>query len=167
MSWSQLGWIDLALLGLLGLSGLVGLWRGLTFELVSMLGWVVAWVLANAAGPQAGQWLPVGEPGTPLRQGLGYAAVFLAVLLICAVLARLLRALISATPLSVIDRLLGGVFGLVRAGVVMLVIATVVAMTPFSHSTSWQASHGALWLGQALQGLKPVLPDTLHRQLQA
>ncbi|MCC7151784.1 MAG: CvpA family protein, partial [Rubrivivax sp.] len=39
--------IDWALLAVLVLSVVVGLWRGLVFELMSLAGWVVAWVGAQ------------------------------------------------------------------------------------------------------------------------
>ena len=161
----DLGWIDLALLALLGLSVVVGLWRGLVFEIVSLLGWVVAYVIANGFSAAAEPWIPLGTPDSPLRHGIAYGAVFLLVLVACAVLARILRALVSVSPLSFLDRLLGAVFGALRAAVVMIVVATLVAMTPYAHSPAWQASRGALWLAQALHGLKPVLPDSLNRPI--
>ena len=43
-----LGWVDLTLLALLGVSVLIGLARGLVFELMSLVGWVVAYVVAQA-----------------------------------------------------------------------------------------------------------------------
>ena len=64
-----------------------------------------------------------------------------------------------------IDRILGGVFGLVRALVLMLAVATVVSFTPAVRASSWQASHGAAWLGALLSGLKPVLPPAVARHL--
>jgi membrane protein required for colicin V production len=66
-----------------------------------------------------------------------------------------------------IDRTLGGVFGLVRALVLLLAVATVVSFTPAVRAAPWQASHGAAWLGVLLSGLKPVLPPAVARHLQA
>jgi membrane protein required for colicin V production len=163
----DLGWVDLTLLGILCLSVLVGLWRGLAFEVVSLLGWLVAYLLANAAGPFIAGLLPGGADVAPWRLWGCYAAVFVIVLIACTALARLLRALISATPLSVLDRLLGGVFGLLRAALVMVIIATLVALSPFQKSPAWQDSHGQVWLGQALELLKPVLPERLNIRFAA
>jgi len=157
-----LGWVDLALLTVLGLSVLVGLWRGLVFEVVSLLGWLVAFLIANSLGPQFAPWLPLGGPDSPLRVWAGYVLVFVLVLVACTLLARMLRALISATPLSLVDRLLGGAFGVARGTLVLVIVATLVTLSPFSHSPSWRNSHGALWLGQALEGLKPMLPQSLN-----
>jgi membrane protein required for colicin V production len=158
----QLGWVDLGLLAVLLLSILIGLWRGFVFEVVSLLGWLIAYVIANLFGPLLAQQMPFGDPASPLRVWVAYGVVFLLVLVACTLLARMLRALVSATPLSVVDRLLGGVFGVARGTLVLVVAATLVTLSPFAHAPWWRNSHGALWLGQALEGLKPVLPQSLN-----
>ncbi len=157
-----LGWVDIALLAVLGLSVLIGMWRGFAFEIVSLLGWVAAFVIANALGPLVADYIPLGNPGSPARLWAAYILVFVVVLLTCALLARLLRALISATPLSVVDRLLGGVFGFVRGAMILVVVGMLVSLSPYSTSATWKNSHGSLWLGMALEGLKPVLPQSLN-----
>ena len=158
----QLGWVDLALLAVFGLSVLVGLWRGLVFEVVSLLGWLVAFIIANSVGPILAGLIPAGTLTPELRLWGCYVVVFFVVLVACTLLARMLRALISATPLSVIDRLLGGAFGVVRGALILVVVATLVTLSPFARSSPWTNSHGALWLGLALEGLKPVLPQSLN-----
>ncbi|MBI5258020.1 MAG: CvpA family protein [Burkholderiales bacterium] len=164
---ATLGWVDMVLLGVLALSVAVGLWRGLVFELMSLVGWLVAYVLAQAFSPQVGQHLPIGTPGSALHQGVAFAATFVAVLLLWAVLARLVRLLVHATPLTVLDRALGGGFGLLRGVLVLLAAATLIAFTPAARSQAWTASTGAGWLATALQGLKPVLPPEVARHLPA
>ena len=157
----QLGWVDIALLAIFGVSVLVGLWRGFVFEIVSLLGWLVAFVIANSAGPFLAEFIPFG--GDPQVQlWIAYIAVFVLILVTCTLLARMLRALISATPLSFIDRLLGGIFGVVRGALILVVAATLIGLSPYADSTTWKSSHGALWLGMALEGLKPVLPQSLN-----
>lgn len=162
---AALGWVDLTLLAVLALSVVVGLWRGLVFELMALAGWLVAYVAAQVGSPQVAVRLPVGEPGSALQQGAGFALTFLAVLIGWMVLARLLRLMIHATPLTLIDRMLGAGFGLLRGAVLLLAVSTVVAFTPAAHSQPWQDSVGAAWLGAALQGIKPVLPDDVARHL--
>ena len=163
----QLGWIDLALIAVLGVSVLIGLWRGFVFEIVSLLGWLFAFVIANSLGPLLAEVLPFGDPASPLRLWASYIAVFVLVLIACTLLARMLRALISATPLSAIDRLMGGLFGVVRGALVLVIVAMVVTLSPFAQSSSWKNSHGALWLGLALEGLKPVLPQSINVHFNA
>ncbi len=166
-AWASLGWVDWALLAVLALSVLAGLWRGLVFELMALAGWVVAWVVAQVYAPQVAALLPVGSPGSALNMGAGLAATFLATLVAWTLLARVVRLLVHATPLTVPDRVLGAAFGLLRGAVLLLALATVVALTPAADSQPWQHSQGAGWLRQALDGLKPVLPAAVARHLPA
>jgi membrane protein required for colicin V production len=160
-----LAWVDGLMLATLAVSMGVGLWRGLVFELMSLVGWLAAYVLAQAYAPAFAQWVPIGPPGSALHQGAAFAATFVLALLAWSLLARLLRMLIHATPLTIIDRLLGAGFGLLRGLLLLLVLATVVALTPEVHSAAWLQSRGAQWLRTALLLLRPWLPDELARHL--
>jgi len=163
-SWiPALSWLDWALLAVLLVSVVVGLVRGFLFECLALAGWVVAWFAAQWGAPQLAPWLPVGAPDSALNLAAAFALCFLAALIVWTLLARLLRLLIHATPLSVPDRLLGAGFGLLRGAVLLLAVATVVALTPASQSTAWRASQGARWLDVALAGLKPLLPEPVAR----
>jgi len=162
-----LGWVDWALLAVLALSVLVGLWRGLVFELMSLVGWVVAYVAAQLYALQVAAHLPIGAPGSALNLGAGFALTFVGVLIGWTLLARLVRLLVHATPLTLVDRTLGGAFGLARGGVLLLALATVVAFTPAAQSQPWQDSQGAAWLRVALHGIKPALPADVARHLPA
>jgi membrane protein required for colicin V production len=160
-------WVDIALLAVLGLSAAVGLVRGLVFEVLSLLGWVAAYFAAQWFAPALAVHVPVGQPGSALNHGAAFAGAFIAALLVWAVLARLVRAVIRATPLSIVDRVLGALFGVARGMVVLLAVATVVGLTPLSKSAAWQASQGRSWLQAAMQVLKPVLPSQLSQHLPA
>ena len=157
--WLGLGWVDWSLLVVLMLSVLIGLWRGLVFELLSLAAWVLAWIAATWWGPAVSAWLPVPESAGVLRLAAGYVACFVAVLLLGAVLARLVRLLVSATPLRWIDRLLGGAFGAARGLLLLLAVATLVAWTPLGTSPSWTGSFAAQAMQQvtsAWQALRPA-----------
>ncbi len=159
--------LDWLMLALMAVSLVVGLVRGFVFESLSLAGWVVAWFGAQWAAPLLAPSLPIGGLGTPLNHGAAFAVAFLAALIVWALLARLVRMLIHATPLSVVDRLLGAGFGLLRGLVVLLALASVVAMTPAVKADAWLASQGARILAKTLQALKPLLPDSAARLLPA
>jgi membrane protein required for colicin V production len=162
-----IGWVDWMLLTVLLASVVIGLVRGLVFEVLSLLGWVAAYIAAQMFSTELAPHLPIGAPGSALNQGASFATTFVLALIVWMLLARLVRLIVHATPLTLVDRTLGGVFGLVRALVLLLAIATVVSFTPAVRASSWQASHGAAWLGVLLSGLKPVLPQAVARHLQA
>lgn len=161
----SLGMIDWALLAVLALSVAVGLWRGLVFEVLSLLGWVVAYVAGQWLAPWVGEHLPVGAPGSAANHAAAFALAFVGVLVAWGLAARLVRLLISVTPLSLVDRMLGAVFGLLRGAVLLLAAATVVLMTPMARSPAWADSHGGAWLTAALQDLRPVLPEAIAQHL--
>jgi membrane protein required for colicin V production len=163
----ELGWIDWTLLAVLAVSVAIGLWRGLVFELMALVGWIVAYVLAQAFSSEVAARLPIGSPGSTLNHGAGFAAAFFGVLLVWALFARLVRMLVRATPLTVLDRVLGAVFGALRGALLLLAFATLLAFTPAAKSSDWAASRGAGWLNAVLHGLKPMLPADVGRYLPA
>ena len=161
----ELPWIDWTLLAVLAVSVVVGLVRGFVFEVMALMGWIVAWFGSQYLAREVSPHIPVGAPGSAANMAMAYVLCFIGILLVWALMARLVRMLIHATPLSVPDRLLGAGFGLLRGGVLLLALATVVALTPAAQSKPWQRSEGARWMDAALAGLKPLLPDEVARYL--
>lgn len=152
---SALDWMWLAVLSL---SLLVGLWRGLVREVLSLVGWVAAFFVAQIEAPRVAHWLPMSGSSEMLRYAAGFVVVFIAVLVLTAVLAWVVRRFVSAVGLGLIDRFLGGVFGLLRGAVFLLAFAVVAHMTPLVQSPAWQQSHGTPWLTRGLHLMKPLLP---------
>jgi membrane protein required for colicin V production len=161
----QIGWIDIALVGILLLSVVVGLVRGFVFELLSLAGWIAAWFAAQWFAPLVAPHIPVGAPGSALNLGAAFAITFIVALVVWALVSQLVRLLIHATPLSIPDRLLGAVFGLVRGVVLLLAVTTVVGFTPLAKSAAWQQSRGATALHAALAALLPLLPPQVSKHL--
>lgn len=156
---------DLAMLAVLLLSMAVGAWRGLVFEVMSLLGWLAAYLAAQWLSAPLAPHVPVGSPGSPLNHAAAFALAFIAALIVWGVLARLLKMLIHATPLSGVDRLLGAAFGVLRGGVLLLAVAAVVMRTPWAETPTWQHSSAAAGLKVLLTGLKPALPKRIADQL--
>jgi membrane protein required for colicin V production len=166
ISLPTLVWLDWALLAVLAASVIVGLWRGFVFECLSLAGWVVAWFAAQWAAPQLAPQLSLGPQNSALNLAVALALCFVLALVIWGLLAKLVRLLIHATPLSIPDRILGAAFGALRAAVLGLAVASVVALTPAAQSKPWRASMGARWLTQSLVVLKPLLPAEAARWLK-
>jgi membrane protein required for colicin V production len=160
-------WVDWVFLALVVLSALVGLWRGLVFELMSLAGWVVAYFLAHWLSPQLAPHIPVGVAGSALNASATFLITFVSVLIAWALLARLVRMLVRATPLSIVDRLLGMLFGGLRGLMVALMLYTVVSWTPWSRSEVWTQSQIRPWLAVAYGVVSPLLPASWTQQTQA
>ncbi len=149
---------DIVLSIVILLSALMGLARGLVKEVLSLLIWGAAFVAAIAFGNLAGVWLG-GDMGDALRSLLGFAAVFVAVLIAGAVVQWLFAKLIESTGLSGTDRFLGFLFGSGRGIVVCAVV--LIALRPFVEDAHWwQESRIRPELTRMEQGLLEILGQT-------
>ena len=155
----ELGWIDIGMTALLALSVVVGLARGFVFEMLALAGWFAAYFAALWFTPTFQEAVHIGASGSSLNYLLTFGGVFLVALVAWSLIARLIRALIRATPLSLFDRLLGAAFGLLRGLVVLLVIATLVDVSAWRESSAWQRSQGGARLRAALHELRPFFSN--------
>ena len=62
MNWDTPQILELAVTLVMVISLALGLWRGLLREVLSLLGWVLAFYLAQAHAVTVGQWLPWTVP---------------------------------------------------------------------------------------------------------
>ena len=157
--------LDWACLGVLLLSLLVGLWRGLVFELLSLATWLAAFGAAQWLAPEVAPHLPMLGAGEGLRYAAAFAVAFVAAIFAGGLVAVLVKKLVTVVGLAPFDRALGGVFGLVRGLVVLLVMAVIVGLTPLKTGTWWQGSWSAGALGVVLKGLTPLLPAEFAKYL--
>jgi membrane protein required for colicin V production len=163
----NLGWVDLTMLAVLAVSVIIGLVRGLVFEMLSVVGWFAAYFAAQWFSPLLAPYLPIGAAGSPLNSGAAFATTFVVALIAWGLLTRLLRMLIRATPLSLVDRVMGAGFGLARGMILLLAVATVVGLTPLQKTPAWQQSTASGLLASALRGIKPMLPQDIAKHLPA
>ncbi len=164
MNLSTFDWI---LLAVLLLSMLLGAWRGLVHEVLAVVGWIAAFVLAQLYAAVVGDLLPMEGAAAPVRYAAGFAVVFIGTVIASSLLTWLVKTMIASVGLRPVDRTLGAAFGVVRGLVILLAVTTVVLMTPLKNSAWWQQSAGAGVLSTALKGLKPVLPAQVGQYIQA
>jgi len=157
--------VDWILLGVLVFSMLLGAWRGLVYEVLSVLGWVVSFFVAQWFAPDLAARLPVQSAADPVRYAAAFVLIFIAAVFAAGLLAFLIKKLVAAVGLAPVDRVLGAAFGVLR-GVVLLLAATVVIdMTALKTSDWWRESKGAPVLAATLKALKPVLPEQFAKYL--
>lgn len=162
LSVAPLDWLFAAVLAA---SAVVGLWRGLVYEVLSVMSWVAAFVVAQWLAPQAAAVLPIHRAPEAGQYAVGFVVVFLVVVFTGGFIAWLTRKLVDSVGLRPIDRTLGGLFGLVRGAVLLLVVAIVINMSPARQYGWWTESKGAAASLAVLRGLKPVLPEQFGRYL--
>lgn len=157
---------DWALLGVLFASMVVGLWRGLVYEVLSLAGWVAAFFLAQWLATDVVAWVPFVQNAAPsVQYAVGYVLVFVGSLFVVALLSWLVKKLIESVGLRPVDRVLGGAFGLARGVVLLLALTVVLQLTGLSKSDWWQSAKGPVWLDLTIQGLKPLMPESMAKFL--
>ena len=157
--------LDWVFVAVLAVSFLVGAWRGLVYEVLSVMSWIAAFIVAQWLAPEAAGWLPVDRAPEAGRYAMGFIVVFIAVVFAGALLAWLIKKLVEAVGLRPVDRTLGAAFGLVRGAILLMAVAVVVNMSPARSAVWWTESKGAGVSLAALKGLKPVLPDRFGQYL--
>ena len=144
---------------------LLGAWRGLVYEVLSVLGWAVSFYTAQYFAPAVAGWLPLQSSSETVRYAAAFMLVFVAAVFTAGLLAFSLKKLIESIGLRPVDRTMGAAFGLVRGVILLLVAAVVINLTALEKSVWWQESKGAPVLNATLKGLKPVLPEQFAKYL--
>lgn len=151
--------VDIVMLSVVLLSSFLGVWRGLTRELVSTVAWVLIAVLVVRFSEPLGAHLGLDAPPWVRMVAAGAIIVVICVL-ISALLSRFLHAAVSASPLAGADRVLGGVFGALRAAMLGLVLAAVVVESGFSEQKFWRQSVSGPLLENGWHTLAGTSPGT-------
>ncbi|MEY3637639.1 MAG: Colicin production protein [Pseudomonadota bacterium] len=150
---------DWILLALLAASMLLGALRGLVYEVLSVMGWIAAFLLAQWFAPTVSEKLPMQGSGETLRFAAAFVLVFIASVFAAGLISALMKKLISAVGLRPVDRILGAIFGAFRGLILLLALSVVVHMTALHESEWWLESKGGPMLMTLLKGLRPMLPE--------
>jgi membrane protein required for colicin V production len=159
-------WLDYAVIGVFAISLIVGAWRGLVREVVSILGWVIAFLAANLFAGPLGPSMPEAIPSPELRVAAAYVAVFVASLILTSLAGLILSKVVKAVGLGGIDRLLGALFGAARGALILLAAALLAGLTSAPEQAYWRDSTSGPLLARAAVALKPLLPQTLAERLR-
>jgi membrane protein required for colicin V production len=159
-------WLDYAVLGVFAASLVVGAWRGLVREVLSILGWVIAFLSANLLAGPLGPHMPQVIPSPELRLAVAFVAIFVGALIATSLVGLLLSKIVNAVGLAGIDRALGALFGTARAALIVVAAAVLAGLTSAPRQAYWRDSASGPLLAQAVGMLKPLLPQTLSERLR-
>jgi membrane protein required for colicin V production len=133
-------WIDWVIIAVITISTLISLRRGFVREALSLVTWVMAFIVARTFHPQM-QSLLASTVETPMvRSVAAFAILFIGTLVVGAIINGIIGQLVRATGLSGTDRVLGMGFGLLRGVLVVVVGIALLRYTPVSEDTWWQES---------------------------
>ena len=151
-------WVDVTILLITGVSCISGLWHGFVREVLSLLAWIGALLLARVysqdLAPLLGNWID----GAAMRQVLAFALLFIATLLLGALVNHLVAKLIDISGLKLTDRLLGGLFGIAR-GVVIVTVLVYFSGSFFATEPWWRESRFIPYGGELIEMSRMFVTD--------
>ena len=157
---------DYLILFVLVCSIVISTFRGLIKEILSLVSWIVSFVVANAYGAILAGWLPNFIPGQSLRLIVGFLVLFIGVRLLMSLLMKAMDALIKASGLSLADRGLGGLFGLARGCVIIMAAVLLSGMTSIPQQTFWKDALFSPMAVTAAETIMPFLPDSVTQHVR-
>ena len=159
-------WLDYAVFGVLAVSVVWGVWRGIAREILSILGWVLAFVAANLLAGPLGEEFSRSIPTPELRVLAAFVVIFVCVLIVTSLLGLLLSKLVKQVGLGGLDRLLGALFGLARGALIVLAVALLAGLTSAPRQPFWRDSASGEPMRRSALALKPWLPQTFAERLR-
>jgi membrane protein required for colicin V production len=157
---------DYAVLIIVGLSVLLSVIRGLVRELLALAGWIVAFVAAGLWGGSVAPLLPDEIPDEALRMLAAFLIVFLVALLACSVIAIAVSQIVRSAGLGAEDRVLGGLFGLARGVLIVMVLVLLAGLTPLPRQPVWNNAMLSAPLEALASALLPLLPQGWARHIR-
>jgi membrane protein required for colicin V production len=158
-------WLDYTIVGVTVLSLAWGLWRGLVREVMSVAGWIIAFLTANLLAGPLGEALPP-TLAPEVRVLLAFVGIFIACLAVTTLAGLLLARIIRAVGLGGLDHTLGAMFGVARAAIIALAFGLVAGLTRLPHDPLWTESVSGPLLARAALATKPWLPPALAERLR-
>jgi membrane protein required for colicin V production len=161
-----MAWLDCAALGVIAISVAWGVWRGLVREVVSLAGWIIAFLAANLLAGPAGDALPESLGGPDVRVLVAFIGIFIVALAFATLVALLLRKMLKAAGLGGLDRTLGGIFGVARGLLVIVALGLLAGLTRLPADPAWKDSVTGPMLARTAAQLRPWLPPKLSERLR-
>jgi len=160
-----MSWPDYAILAVIVISLLVGALRGFIKEVFSLLVWVTAFMVAYHFADNVASLMEDAVTLPSARTAMGFAGLFVAVLLVGGLINYLLGRLVEKTGLSGTDRLLGGVFGAARGLALTVAVLLVAGFTPIPSDPWWKESQSIQRLMPLVSWASTFLPEAVEEHL--
>ena len=116
-----MNWVDASILIVTALSFTFGIWRGLVREVLSLITWILALLVARSYSEVVAATLFNSFDNLTMRYVTAFALIFIGVMMLGTFVNFLMSKLLIFTGLRFADRILGGLFGIARGALIVLV----------------------------------------------
>ena len=117
-----MNWVDVAVVVVVAFSGMLGLVRGMVREVFGLAAWIAAAVAAIYFFPQVQGIARRAIDNPDVADPVAFGAIFLIVLIVLSLIARILGGAVRKSALGGLDRTLGLVYGLARGAAIVVAV---------------------------------------------
>jgi len=157
---------DYIILAIIILSVLLGWWRGLVYEILSLLSWITSYFVAKSWVVEFTPYMPAVLESEALRNAAAFSAVFITTLILCAIAAWSLSKLIKSFGLDWrTDGVTGAIFGFVRGLMLVLVLVLLAGLTKLPQTLFWRDALLSKPLQNVAMLAKEILPDEMAKRV--
>jgi len=160
-----MNWPDYAILAIVAISIAVGAFRGFIREVFSLVVWAAAFFVAYHFAGDVADLMADAVTLPSARTAMGFAGLFIAVLLVGGLVNYLLGKLVVSTGRSGTARLLGGAFGAVRGLALVVAMLLVAGFTPIPADPWWKDSATIARLMPLVEWCAGWLPEQVSEHL--
>lgn len=161
--WQSLTWFDFAIVAILALSVLISFFRGFLREAVSLVTWIVAILVSLKFAVLVGDLFKSHIASELLRYVIGFVILFLLVFIVGTVINAILKLLVEKTGLSITDRIIGAIFGVLRGVLAVAVIIMLINASPMQKYDWYQNSQFAPQFSPVVTWLTQLLPEKIQQ----
>jgi membrane protein required for colicin V production len=161
-TWNWLDW-TLTIIVVASVAGAI--LKGFVRELIGLASLVAGVGVAVAGYRWAAAWFADLTPTPEIAQGAAFLALFVLVLILGAVVSFVAKKLVKAAGLQLFDRILGGLFGLMR-GVGIIAVLLMVMMTFGIKTETVHQSVLAPYAANLARPLAGIMPQDFRTQFQ-
>jgi membrane protein required for colicin V production len=156
---------DYAVVAIIGLSVLFSIMHGLVREVLALVAWVVAFVVARMWAVNGAHYVPSAVTDPALRVVIAFVVLFLVALIAMGFLTRAVSALVRVSGLGFVDRGLGAVFGFARGVLIVTIVVLIAGMTPLPQDPAWRNAVLRGPFESLAVSVKPWLPRDLSMRI--
>ena len=131
--------VDTAILVVIVLSCVFGLWTGLIKEVLSLLTWIAALLVARVYSEGLSELFVNVIDNSSVRYATAFVIIFIVIMMLGRLLNHQLSKLLISTRLKLTDRVLGGMFGIARGALIVMLILFISNLF-LSETEQWQQS---------------------------
>ncbi len=150
--------VDYVIVAIILVSTLISLVRGFIKEVISLLTWVAAFVVALSFSASAASLVPPAVDIPSARVAIAFMILFVIILILGGIINWAISTLVNKTGLTGTDRSVGMVFGLARGIFIIAILILLAGLTAAPQAPWWNDSTLIPHFTTVAEWIKALLP---------